>query len=71
MSNALTDYYTDPDKVHQLFRALTDFYKVLIKRSKIEQKLESAHEEYRLLQLESSWVDWLALFKKGGQVVVV
>ena len=36
-------------------------------RSKIEHNLGSAHEEYRLLQLENSWVDWLALFKKEVQ----
>lgn len=34
MSNALMDYYTDPDKVHQLFRALTDFYLGVMRRMK-------------------------------------
>ena len=33
MTNALMDYYTDPDSVHRLFRALTDFYKVAIVRA--------------------------------------
>lgn len=33
MTNALMDYYTDPEKVHRLFRALTDFYLVVIERT--------------------------------------
>lgn len=33
MTNALMDYYIDPDNVHRLFRALTDFYMVLIERA--------------------------------------
>lgn len=36
MDNALTDYYLYPDEVHRLFRSLTDFYKVVIIRSKKE-----------------------------------
>lgn len=34
MTNALLDYYTDPDQVHRLFRALTDFYKGVIARGR-------------------------------------
>ncbi|MCX6346119.1 MAG: methylcobamide--CoM methyltransferase [Armatimonadetes bacterium] len=33
MTNALMDYYTDPDCVHKLFRKLTDFYLVVIERA--------------------------------------
>lgn len=33
MTNALMDYYTDPESVHRLFRALTDFYLVVIERA--------------------------------------
>lgn len=36
MTNALMDYYTDPESVHRLFRALTDFYMVIIERAKNE-----------------------------------
>lgn len=36
MSNALMDFYTDPDYVHKLYRALTDFYLRVIERSKNE-----------------------------------
>ncbi len=32
MTNALMDYYTNPDEVHRLFRALTDFYVAMIDR---------------------------------------
>ena len=32
MANALMDYYTDPESVHRLFRALTDFYLAVIER---------------------------------------
>ena len=33
MTNALMDYYTDPESVHRLFRALTDLYIGWIERS--------------------------------------
>lgn len=33
MTNALTDYYTNPDAVHRLYRALTDFYAGLVDRA--------------------------------------
>ena len=36
MENALTDYYTDPESAHRLFRALTDFYLRLIERASLE-----------------------------------
>lgn len=36
MTNALMDYYTDPESVHRLFRAVTDFYLVLIERARDE-----------------------------------
>jgi hypothetical protein len=34
MSQALMDYYTNPDEVHRLFGALTDFYIGMMKRMK-------------------------------------
>lgn len=36
MTEALMDYYTFPDEVHRLFRAVTDFYIKIIERSKTE-----------------------------------
>jgi uroporphyrinogen decarboxylase len=36
MTNALTDFYTDPDSVHRLYRALTDFYLGIIDRMSSE-----------------------------------
>lgn len=36
MENALCDFYEDPERVHQLFRALTDFYKVIVTRARKE-----------------------------------
>ena len=33
MENALTDFYTNPDEVHRLFDALTNFYCRMIERS--------------------------------------
>ena len=36
MTNALTDYYTHPDEVHRLFRALTGFYLRIIERARDE-----------------------------------
>ncbi|MHB1456956.1 MAG: uroporphyrinogen decarboxylase family protein [Armatimonadota bacterium] len=40
MTNALMDYYTNPDEVHRLFRALTDFYLVVIERASKEGNLD-------------------------------
>lgn len=40
MTNALTDYYTDPDNVKKLFRGLTDFYLTIIERGKKEAGLD-------------------------------
>lgn len=40
MTNALTDYYTDPDSVHRLFRALTDFYMAIMERAKEEANID-------------------------------
>jgi hypothetical protein len=40
MANALMDYYTDPDSVHRLFRAVTDFYKAIMERGKHEMGLD-------------------------------
>lgn len=40
MTNALTDYYDDPDSVHRLFRALTDFYLKAIERAHAELCLD-------------------------------
>ena len=39
MANALMDYYTDPDSVHRLFRALTDFYLAVIERMALDMKV--------------------------------
>jgi uroporphyrinogen decarboxylase len=36
MTNALMDYYIEPDQVHRLFRALTDFYVRIIERARDE-----------------------------------
>ena len=36
MTNALTDFYFYPEKVHRFFRAMTDFYKRMITRTKEE-----------------------------------
>jgi hypothetical protein len=36
MTNALMDYYTNPEEVHRLFRAYTDFYLRFIERSRDE-----------------------------------
>ena len=36
MQNTLTDFYDCPEKVHWLFRRLTDFYKTAIRRAKEE-----------------------------------
>lgn len=40
MTNALTDFYTDPESVHRLFRALTDFYIKVLERGKKECHLD-------------------------------
>lgn len=40
MTNALMDYYIDPDSVHRLFRALTDFYMHTMERAKRELNLD-------------------------------
>lgn len=40
MENALCDFYEHPDEVHRLFRALTDFYKVMIERGKAAWDLD-------------------------------
>ena len=36
MTNALMDYYVNPNEVHRLFRALTDFYLGIIERARNE-----------------------------------
>lgn len=41
MENALCDFYESPDKVHRLFRALTDFYKVMLRRGREELRLDA------------------------------
>jgi len=41
MENALCDFYEYPEKVHQLFRALTDFYKVVLTRGRKELHLDA------------------------------
>ena len=40
MTNALMDYYTNPDEVHRLFRKLTDFYMRVMERAKNELCLD-------------------------------
>lgn len=40
MTNALMDFYTDPDKVHKLYSALTDFYMGLMERAKNEMQVD-------------------------------
>lgn len=41
MENALCDFYESPEKVHQLFRALTDFYKVVLTRARNELQADA------------------------------
>jgi hypothetical protein len=41
MENALCDFYENGDEVHRLFRALTDFYKVVITRGRHELGLDA------------------------------
>ena len=43
MTNALTDYYTNPNEVHRLFRSLTDFYLGVINRSKDELQADAVY----------------------------
>ena len=40
MENALMDYYTDPESVHRLFRALTDFYLAVIERMAADMNVD-------------------------------
>ena len=40
MTNTLLDFYENPDEVHRIFRAFTDFYLVLLERGKKEQNLD-------------------------------
>ncbi|MCL5269984.1 MAG: hypothetical protein M1457_05365 [bacterium] len=40
MANALTDYYTAPEAVHRLFRALTDFYLAVMERAARERGVD-------------------------------
>ena len=40
MTNALTDYYTAPEEVHRLFRAVTDFYLRVMERAKAEAGID-------------------------------
>ena len=40
MTNALMDYYTDPESVHRLFRALTDFYLRMMERARHEAGID-------------------------------
>ena len=40
MTNALMDYHLYPEQVHRLFRALTDFYVVLIERAAREENCD-------------------------------
>lgn len=40
MTNALMDFYLEPESVHRLFRAMTDFYLVMMERAKNELQLD-------------------------------
>jgi uroporphyrinogen decarboxylase len=40
MTDALMDYYIEPDKVHLLFRAITDFYLRIVERAAKEQQCD-------------------------------
>jgi uroporphyrinogen decarboxylase len=40
MTNSLMDFYTDPEKVHKLYSALTDFYLIVIERAKNELSID-------------------------------
>ena len=40
MENALTDFYLEPERVHQLFDWLTEFYCKMMERAKKEMKLD-------------------------------
>jgi uroporphyrinogen decarboxylase len=40
MSNALMDFYTNPREVHQLYRALTDFYMAAMERGRREHGMD-------------------------------
>ena len=40
MTDALMDYYIEPDKVHRLFRAVTDLYVRIITRAAQEQQCD-------------------------------
>ena len=41
MENALCDFYENGNEVHRLFRALTDFYKIVVSRGKNELGLDA------------------------------
>lgn len=41
MENALCDFYESPEQVHRMFRALTDFYKVMLTRTRKELKADA------------------------------
>jgi hypothetical protein len=41
MENALCDFYENGDEIHRLFRALTDFYKVVVSRGRNELGLDA------------------------------
>ena len=43
MENALCDFYEHGDQVHRLFRALTDFYKAIVSRTKKELGLDAIY----------------------------
>lgn len=40
MTNALVDFYEEPENVHRLYRALTDFYIKMMERGKKEQNMD-------------------------------
>lgn len=40
MTNSLVDFYEEPEKVHQLYRALTDFYLRMLERGNKELNLD-------------------------------
>lgn len=40
MTNALVDFYDEPEAVHRIFRIITDYYKALITKAKQEQDID-------------------------------
>ncbi len=63
MENALCDFIENPDEVHRLFRALTDFYKVAITRSKNELNADAVLSSHDIGTQSSSFFS-LEIFRE-------